>query len=177
MAQTPMYIEDSLSDVVDVVSTTLGLDIYFTFGPVAEIINKMVAMTKQPSGQSRYPLIALLTDFPEEMGESTNIYSRATVNLIIANWTNPKIMAEKRLTDNFKTVLMPIYEQLKTSLRQSNLFDIEDEREIRHTMYKRYNFGRSQFFSTGTGADFIDAVEIQNMELSLKSHNCLILKT
>ena len=178
--QTPVYIEDILTSVVAAVGTSLtpAQSIYFTWGSPSEIRQKIVNITEQaPTGVVKYPLIALVTDFEEVMGESRTIYSKVNCNIVIANYSEHDLEAETRLANNFKQVLFPIYEMFKLKLRQDRRLDIQDEREIPHRIFKRYNYARSQaFIGQGIGADYIDAIEIVNMIISVKSHICLTTK-
>jgi hypothetical protein len=177
--QTPVYVYDLLATVVGLTATAVGISpIHYTYGSGKEIVEKMVAMSKDPQvANPKYPLIALITDVIEERGLSTAIYTDATCHIVIANLTESQLLAEDRIAGNFKTVLYPIYEEFLYQLYKCHLFDIEESRLIRHRKIDRLDFGRSQFFSeAGLGADFIDAIELQNMVLKVKKYNCLTHK-
>lgn len=181
MSQTPVYLVDIMAQVVTATGTALGYakPIYYTYGPFKEIVEKMAAMAKHPDADKpRYPLIALITDIPEKKGETTAIYSEANCQLLIATFTDKNLYAEDRTAGNFKTYLYPIYQEFLAQMHAHSGLDTDDEREIAHDKFDRYNFGRSQAFIEGNaGTDFIDAIEIQNLILRVKPYNCLKFKT
>lgn len=181
-AQTPRYIVDLLSAVVDSTETALGFTIHYTYGSYAEIIEKLKVMTETPSDTvPKYPIIALITDVRERKGlPNTSLYSEVNCNLVIAIDTRSDIYAEDRMATagNFKTKLYPIYEEFLYQLYLCHKFDIDDEREIQHDKYDRLNFGRTQaFIESGMGVDFIDAIEIREMVLPVKNYSCLTINS
>lgn len=179
MSQKTVYLVDIMKDVVNATALAMPLSINYTYGPIDEIVGKLVQMSKNPvSGNPKYPLVALVTDIREELGQSEQIYSTATFRLLIVNKTDQKFFAEKRTETSFKQVLHPIFEELQNQLRKCHKFDIDCDNVIPMTKFDRYNWGRSQsFVELGQGAaDFIDAVDL-TMTLRIKAYNCNKLRT
>ena len=175
MSQKTMYIVDIVKDVVTAVTAAIGYTVHYEYGPLDEIVNKLVVMSKSPKdGYPKYPLVALITDIREECGRDKNIYSDATVRLLIINNTRQHAYAEERTTNNFKAKIHPIWEELQRQLRICHKFDISHEYLLQYTKYDRYNWGRSQaFVDLGQGSvDFIDATDI-TMTLPVKSYRCI----
>lgn len=174
MVQKTVYIVDIMRNVVSAASLALGYSIHYEYGPLDEIVLKLVSMSKHPdSNYPKYPMVALITDIREECGRSEQIYSDATIRLLIINNTRRQAYAEDRTTNNFKVKIHPIWEEVQRQIRKCHKFDIDHETVMPYTKYDRYNWGRSQsFVDLGQGsADFIDATDI-TMTLAVKAYNC-----
>lgn len=174
MVQRTVYVVDIMKDVVTAVSAAIGYVVHYEYGPLDEIVHKLVQMSKQPSSTyPKYPLVALVTDIREECGRDKNIYSDATMRLLIVNKTKQSAFAEDRTTNNFKLVIHPVWEEVQRQIRKCHKFDIDHNYNMEYTKYDRYNWGRSQsFVDMGQGsADFIDATDI-TITLPVKSYRC-----
>ena len=65
-----VYIVDIMRDVVTATQTEMSkktaIKLHYEYGPLSEIVDKRVQMTKRPSTDTpKYPLIALLTDIKQ----------------------------------------------------------------------------------------------------------------
>ena len=173
-APKTIYVVDIIGQVVSASATSLGVPIHYEYGPIEEIVHKLVQMSKAPRAENpKYPLVAVITDIREECGRSEQIYCDATLRLLVVNNTKQHAWAEDRTTHNFKAVIHPIWEELQNQLRKSHKFDIEHETMLSYTKYDRYNWGRSQsFVDLGQGsADYIDATDI-TITLPVKAYRC-----
>lgn len=188
MSRVSVYVEDIIKDVVADVSTELGYTtvdplttkpLYYTYGPVSEILDKLIAMSKYEDARApKYPMVALVMDVPHKGVSNSDIYAEVNLNIVIATVTRQEYISEDRLTNVFKTILMPIYEELLNQLVQDRRFNIQDDRIIPHAgPIRRYNWGRTNLFTDrDAGTDYIDAVEIQNMILQINQNNCITFK-
>jgi len=159
--------------IVQDVNTSLVTSYNFLYGPASEIVEQLKDMSKAPTQSAqKYPLIALFTDIVETH-DSPAYYAQINANLIIATITEKNYRAEERYTNIFIPTLQPIYEALLSQIVPSRYFLVDDETLIQHTKIDRLNWGRSQLFNDGQGGvDFIDAIEIQNLNLKVKNLNC-----
>jgi hypothetical protein len=118
----------------------------------------------------RFPLIGLYSPFDERKQDGV---TSASVNLILAVNTLAGYTNEQRLDISFKEVLRPLYESLMKAMEEVKLFDIPYE-GFNHTYVENFSFGkRGALDVDGKEIDEkIDAIEIKNLNLTLKKVNC-----
>jgi len=167
--QIPALFQKIVNDLNTRLSTTYN----FLYGPVHEIVSTLKDMSlnaEQCAG--KYPLIALLTDI-EERRDNPGFYAEINANLIIATITEQSYVASQRYSQILIPLLMPIYSELLSQIIISRYFMAEDTSLVPHTKVDRLNWGHSQLFSDDQGGvDFIDAIEIKNLNLKIKNLNC-----
>jgi len=171
-----LYIVDIIESVVDDVredyTPPSGFDPdapFYMYGHPIEIINTL--MEKEKSGTlkfKKYPLIALFQDFEEDKGEEQSINARVSLNIVIAVMTDPDYRSEDRYTNTFKPVLYPLYNKLLEKIAASGYFQVAPG-NIRHRKIDRVYWGRTGLYGNEGNIfnDYIDAIEIENMELSI----------
>jgi hypothetical protein len=169
-----LYIVDIIGSIVDDLradyTPPAGYPVdspYYMYGHPLEIVNLL--STKEKSGTlkfKKYPLIALFQDFEEQKGSNQSINSDVNLNIVIAVNTLREYTSEQRYTATFKTVLYPIYNLLITKLKASNYFAAGT---IPHTKIDRVFWGKTGLYGNDSNIfnDYIDAIEIQNLQLSV----------
>lgn len=176
MNKEPVIIEDEIKEVAEKTATSLALAINFMFGPAPEIENNLIEMTKAQGlpGQEtlkKYPLIILFTDVPEDLGNANGYYGTVTIpSLVIACISDNKLKAPQRLEQNFKPILIPIFEELKRQLARHSAFIVGSPENLRMKKWNRYFWGKQKFGTTLN--DYVDAIEIQNLVLTLNNPKC-----
>ncbi len=185
MEKTLVYI---LTDVVDKVSAAmlpqlqqLNKDytgVRFDYGHPADIIGRIEQLTKTPKFMyDAYPLIGLFLDFSEQKGRAINIRSSVSLNMFICCQTMAKYTPQQRTELSFVPILLPIYEEFKKQLFASK-YILKPEIGFKHTEIKRYQWGKGglEYYNNGQKNifnDFIDAIEIQGLELDISfGSNC-----
>lgn len=150
-------------------STIIGVN--YLYGHPVEIANTLVEWSKG-NDNKKYPLIALLQDFPETMG-TVGIDADVTLRVLIANRTQNTYKAAKRYEVNFKPILYPVYEEFIKQLKRSG-FTIGYNNP--HTKIDRLYWGTDTFFGNGAANqlnDYADCIEIQNLKLIINENlNC-----
>jgi len=161
------------SKIVTDLNTRLVTEYNFLYGPSSEIVETLKDMSKSASQSAiKYPLIALLTDIPEVRGDPA-FYAEINASMIIATITRQTYRAAERYSEILVPVLYPIYSEFLNQIILSRYFKVEDVSLIPHTKTDRLNWGHSQLFNDGQGGvDFIDAIELQNLNLKIKNLNC-----
>lgn len=147
--------------------------VYFQQGHPLEVIKELQKLGEGVNTKSqRYPLVALFRDFPEEIGVTVGIASEATVNMIIATRTDPNYNSEKRKEKIFKPILYPIYEALIERLSKNPAF--MGQGTVRHRKIDHYFWGRESVYGSEANIfkDWIDCIEIKNLNLKLYQKNC-----
>lgn len=170
------YWIDIISEIVDNVRADSDLPAlstnapYFMHGHPLEIISVLAEKDRHDTYKyQRYPIIALLQDFSEQMGESQRWRSRATMNIIIANSTSADYTSAERYTYNFRTVLYPIYDLLIKHIIRIKWFVNVAPGLVPHTKTDRLFWGRTGLYGNEANIfnDHIDAIEIDSLTLDL----------
>lgn len=148
----------------------------YEHGHPLEIIDKLMQKDQSTTYRDkRLPAIFLFQDFKEVMFPKPGIYCQAQLNLIIAYETRSDYMAEDRYTHSFKNVLYPIYHEFIDQLQGSGFF-IMGGSGPQHDKIDRLYWGKKGINgNTATvGNDFLDCIEINNLNLSVKEQICKI---
>ena len=136
---------------------------YYEFGHPNDIVSVLAEKNKSGVYQyQKYPLIALFQDFSENNKESG---MEASLNIIIANRTQPTYHANERYEKNFEPILYPIWEQLERALIISK--NIQFLNKDDYTKIDRLYWGKQGLYGNEGNIfdDHIDAIEIQNLNL------------
>jgi hypothetical protein len=164
------YIVDIIEDVVD----TMSLTCYYLYGHPVEVVNTLSEWSKHPAKKvEKFPLIILMQDFEERKGTAQGINSEVSLNIVIATNTLNSYKSVDRYTNTFKAILYPLYDEFIDRVKLSGYF--KDEL-LQHVKIDRVYWGKSGLYgNTGnTFNDYIDAIEIQNLELKILNNfkNC-----
>lgn len=169
------YIPDIIAQVTEATGTILNKDINFLFGSVNEVVTRLSQMSKKKeSAELKYPLVALFTDIRERKGTQANVQCVATLpSIIIATFTDKNYSSEERKEKSFKPTLEPIYNTFMQELHGHTAVMSYSPELIVHDYYERYNWGRFAIFTENNlGSDFIDAIELINIELTINKKIC-----
>lgn len=175
MNYAPVYVTDIIGEVISaadaVLFPLLGKHINYTYGRSVQVLRKLQDLTesvKVADRASKYPLIALIQDFPERRGGE--YYGTVTFpRIIIATLTNSNDDPPKRYDQTFKPILYPIYyEFIRQLSRHKEIVGSEDPNTIIHTKWDRP--GTQQ--AGGNFNDYLDAIDITDLQLTFKQ-NCL----
>jgi hypothetical protein len=172
-----IYIPDELKVVVDAVNTAFStrsndpFNVYYDFGHYAEVVKNLTLKGQSPTKRTeRYPLVWLVTDYPEIKG-NFKIYATTSLQIIIAMPTDMNYTMQQRRDTVFFPRLYPIYEELLNQISRYSLFGKPSVAAIEHTKIDRPYWGGQD---SGNGVanlfnDFIDAVQIKNLKLTIKN--------
>jgi hypothetical protein len=164
------YIPEEIAAVVAASATALGYDVFYFFGHLREVAARLQELTNSTTNKSKqFPCIILFTDIPIRANQPQGSYGTASLNLIIANWTEPKYTAQQRLDNNFKTVLYPIKREFMKRLNRHLAFGFPGE--MAYTEIDRYFYG-STMNDKNAFNDYIDCIEIQNLQVIIKNKPC-----
>ncbi len=143
---------------------------YYMYGHLMEINSRLENKKKGSTTKNqRYPLIALRADVVADKVAGMVNYS---LNVAIFTNTSAGLNAEQRTEQNFKLVLIPIYDRFIAALRNSNLFTWSGHPIPKHTYIERPFWGTPPGDSTTKQVlnDPVDCIELVNLEL--KKVNC-----
>lgn len=189
---TPVYVEDIIAGLIPKViaqvldkikandaavnGTTKIQTIDFQFGHTRELLETLSQYDRDPAFKfMKYPLIWLVTDYPEDRGREPGIYADAKLNICIIHQSLNTYKSTERLSKVFKPVLYPIYYSLLDQMANCNMINNGVEEKISHRKWDRFYMGKqgSGGNVADTLADFVDAIEIENMNLKIRFQNCL----
>lgn len=165
---------DIISGVCESLSEKLGYRINYIYGDSSYIREELLILGKSRSTASgKFPMIGLYVPLDEERGRED--YScKATVNMIIATNTLEKYTNEQRRKVSFEGVLRPLYQKFMDELKSCGKFDFGYTGLASHTYSENYSFGRRGAIDVDGKEvnEKIDAIEIKDLELTVKKQNC-----
>lgn len=195
---TPIYIVDLFQDIVTSMTPTLlptiqanesaalAIDpeatikqsmiktIHYDYGHVKELITKLSNLDKSDQLRfTKYPLVYLVQDFPEDRGDRPGIYADIIVSIVICHQTKDTAVIQDRMKNVFKPVLYPIYYALMSAIAVYPLFNVSDEGLIKHRKIDRAYWGKTSIGGNDANTlnDFVDAIDITNIKIPVL-YNC-----
>lgn len=167
-----LYIVDIIEDVIDEVRSSYtppssfdSESPFYEYGHPLEIVNTLSEKEKNGTFKfKKYPMIALFQDFREGKGVNQAINASTELNMVICVNTSKDFKSKERYTNTFKTVLYPLYNLFISKLMDSPYIQ---QGVIPHDKYDRPYWGREE---KHVFSDYIDAIEIQNLELDFYNH-------
>lgn len=149
--------------------------LHYEHGHPREITNTLATMNEVQEYQFRkYPLIGLFQDFRESPGKGLGQYGTVSLQIIIANQTQPTYLAKERYEHNFKPILYPIYEEFLRQLKKSMYFQVEGE--LQPSKIDRLFWGKQGLYGNEANIfkDMLDCIEIQEITLIVKKTQCTL---
>ncbi len=157
-------------EVVQSVSEQYGHNVSYLFGDWAYICG--ILTTWGMSGETapyKYPTICLLSPFTEDRTEEDTEVSLEFILMVdtLKGYTN-----EQREEESFEKVLRPIYRLFMETLRKNS--SVRYVKHIPHTYTENYRYGRLGVIGADGRpfSDFIDAIELKNVKLTIKNVKC-----
>lgn len=133
-----------------------------------EISNILLGISKHPKGALvKFPSIFNFHPIRQEKREDITLhYNLAIVCLVDSTWTT-----EQRESQVFDRVLRPIYEEFMKQVELCNYF-IKGYGNIPHTYYEIFTTGGNAGEIMDRYGDYIDAIEIHDLTVTLNSRLC-----
>jgi len=170
-----VFIVDEIKTVVDKVNQELYLQgfqhlpVYYKYGHPKEISSRLQELSNSPKeGHKKFPLIILFTDITIEK-DVPGYYGSTSLRMLVANITEPTYISEDRTERNFKPVLHPIKTELIKQVGLHVQFTYDGELTYDET--DMYFYG-SQINSKNVFNDYIDAIELKNIQVNIKNKIC-----
>ena len=150
---------------------------YYMHGHPLEILNTLSAKDNNKDWKyKKYPLIALFQDFTEAIGENMNNQGETELNIVICMQTSPDYTSAQRYDKKFRPVLYPLYDLLIKHIEASKWFVNVGPGLVPHDKTDRLFWGKAGLYGKEGNIfnDHIDAIEIDNLSLSLRlKQNCI----
>lgn len=167
-------IVELIGDVCKRVSKKVGYNVNYIFGDSTYIREALFIQGKTPkSASKKFPLIGLYTPITEQR-DNRDYQCKTNISLIIAINTLKDYTNEQRIEVSFKQILRPLYNAFIDELKSDKRLDFGYDNHVDHYYSENYAFGRrGAFDSDGKEiSEKIDAIEISNLELTVKNKNC-----
>lgn len=171
-----MSVNEIMREIVRRTSEGCGRHVSFLFGDWDYISDTLKAWGKsQATAKGKFPIVCLYSPYTEDRtGDSPSV----SLSLLIAVNTRKDMENEERENVSFKLVLRPIYRELMSRLKKaSDLIEPPygiNARTVPHMYTENYRYGRKGVRS-GDGTpfcDYIDAIEITDLRITVKKDRC-----
>jgi hypothetical protein len=174
MQTDPLYIVEVIEDVVKATDvalySTLNKHIFYQYGRSIQILTQLQYLNGSiQSKGNKYPLFALFQDFPETNGGNGYYATVRFPKIIIATLTQSTDSVPKRYAETFKPILYPIYTEFLRQLVKHKNVVANDPGAIPHIKWDRPgSMPAADKKEAGNFTDYVDAIELQNLELTFK---------
>jgi hypothetical protein len=150
---------------------------YVEYGHMVEISNTLKARNTATGTlqYQKYPLIALKLDVESDYIGQGNTFNYSDISIFLVNITDKTYKAKDRLEKNFDPVLYPLYEKFITALKRHPSIRITNELDnTKHSKIDRFFWGSQDNDNSTKNIfnDYLDAIEIRNLELSINNKKC-----
>lgn len=150
--------------------------IWYEHGHILEIVETL--KQKDESDQfinKKYPLVALLQDYPDNGGDF-GLNGSVTLHIVIVNYSTGTWKAEERQVKNFDPILQPIYDSLMKHIAYNPYFNEYSLSKIQKTKIDRMFWGRDGLYGVEGNVfeDKVDCIEIKDLQLKLSRTACKI---
>lgn len=147
-----------------------GKNVAYIFGDWPYIADTLTAWGKSPETSAlKFPCVALYSPFTEKRG-GENGWREATLSMLIMTNTRPEYDNETRERVSFESVLRPVYKCLLDALYADRRILKPYKGIVPHNYSENYRYGRYGV-KAGDGKtffDFVDAIEISNLQLQVR---------
>lgn len=160
------------AEIVGRVSDKWGRNVSYLFGDWSYISNQLTVWGKSPkTSPLKFPIICLYSPFTEER-DAEDV--RVSLEFIIMVNTEKNYSNEDRESISFDKVLRPIYRLFMDEIRGDRRFASDYRGIVPHQYTENYRYGRVGVLGPDGKPfrDFIDAIEIKNLELTIKKEKC-----
>lgn len=165
-------VNDIIRDIISRVSAKYGREITFQFGDWEYIADILTTMGKSAiTSAKKYPIVCLYSPYSEEISGKNRMVN---LDLLIAVNTLKDYTNEQREQTSFSEVLRPIYELLIEEIGKDRRIASNYAGTIPHRKTENYRYGRKGVEGSDGKPfrDFIDAIEISNLSLTIKDIKC-----
>lgn len=179
--QIATFTENSVGDYTFTINSVLSfkdeipkfnLFLNFYYGHPKDIQKDVIDLVRNPNRkQHQTPLLAMFHNIQEKRGNSTDYISEGSVNFALIIDAQTKWYPDERLSNSFKKCLHPLYDAFILAIKRAGLFSMEPDVEIQHDYSDIYYYSASDAAEQNTLAIVADAIEINNMQLTLFKNN------
>lgn len=163
-------VNDIVREVAGKVAERYGRNVSFLFGDWDYIANQLMLWGTGAQAVNKYPIICLRSPISETRGTNREVSIDVAILVnTLKNYTN-----EQREQESFVKVLRPIYELFMEEINSHKMIKSTYLGVLPHSYTENYRYGRLglQGGDEMKFKDFVDAVEIKNLSLTIKNVTC-----
>lgn len=164
-------INDIFREIVADTAKIYGNNVSYMFGDWEYISGQLTEWSQsQKTSKLKFPIICLYSPYVENR---TSKIPDASLEFIIMVDTKKEYLNEEREKVSFAKVLRPVYEAFIKSILASPDIINEYNGIVHHLYTENYRYGRKGVEADGKPfKDFIDAIEIKNLNVKIKNIKC-----
>ena len=165
-------INDIFRDIVDNTAKIYGSNVSYMFGDWEYIAGQLTEWSQsQERSKLKFPIICLYSPYEEKRSLKT---SSSSLEFIIMTDTRKEYLNEERAKFSFKKVLRTVNDAFIKSILASPDIVNEYNGDIEPYSYtENFKYGRKGVeFDGKPFRDFIDAIEIKNLNIKIKNIKC-----
>lgn len=167
-----IVLTDIFRDIVKKVSDRYGNNISYMFGDWDYISNELIVWGESNATAGlKYPAVFLYSPIEEDRTEANE---KASIELLVVVNTIPDYTNEERSNISFAQCLRPIYEFLIDEIKKCQYFDMAYEKVVPHRYIENYRYGKVGVVGPDGKPfkDYIDGINIKDLQITLKKENC-----
>lgn len=174
MNKPPYYLSDVFGEVVEQVRVALGLPLLnyrcVDVDELNELLKKLGEEVSAPTTENKFPFIWLVQPFTWDRNVSTHLYGKTLVRVLVMNKSNKEDGAAKRLEDNFKPHLTPIYLELMEQLNNHPAISYEMAGRDHEATDRNWWDEQQNIIQ-----DIVDIIDITELDISIHNNeNCTV---
>ena len=170
-----MSVNEIVRELVRRTGDACGMRVSYMFGDWDYVSDRLAEWGKsQKTSPLKFPIVCLYSPYTEDR---TRAQHSVAVDLLIMVNTKRDYTNEEREEHSFRKVLRPIYEELVRQIEKaSDLISAPYGvgRCVPHRYTENYRYGRNGVRGSDGKqfGDFIDAIEITDLRITLKNSRC-----
>lgn len=177
----PQYIPDIFDSVVSRVSSVFEsrpvkpFKVFFDFGHYREVLRQLTWKDASITlKEHKYPLVWLVMDFDEFIGESPAFYAKTGLQFLILNSADSVWTMKERRDNNYLPVLYPVLAEFIKQVSSTVELGMIPEQKISFIKTDRPYWGLDEGgnYSANLFNDFIDAIQIRNLKINIINKTC-----
>lgn len=154
-----------------------ALEPYYDYGHVLDILAKLTAKDENEVYKfQKYPLVALILDTEENHDREHYISYSFSPQVLILEQTDENYTSQDRMTNTYKPVLYPIYEDLIEAVKEYTLFYFQPQNLVPHTKHDRMTWGSASVAGNTSTVlnDYLDGIELNfdNIQVFKNYNDC-----
>lgn len=169
-------VNDIFRDIVSATAMEYGNNVSFMFGDWDYIASELTKWNNSPvTSALKFPIICMYSPYEEIRSEKNPSVS---LDFLILVNTSKDYSNEDRESISFEKVLRPIYDIfIKKTVKSPDLID-KYNGVVPHRYVENYRYGRKGVEANGQKfSDFIDAIEIKDLNITIKNIKCYVDRT
>lgn len=160
-------------DIVGRVADACGMNVSYIFGDWGYICNQLAVWGQTAStARRKYPVVCLYLPYVEDR---TGTEAKVSLEFLMLVNTLKGRSNDERERESFEAVLRPVYRTFMEEVAKEPRFVHNYDGTVPHLYTENFQYGRLGVLGADGKPfrDFVDAIEIKNMELTIrKERNC-----